>query len=70
MWLVIDPCRGELTIALNGRPIGRAAGDHAFEADVTELLSPRNELTIEVAGNDDSSGLTGEVRLEIRGVAK
>ena len=66
VWLVIEPCQGDLTIELNGKAIGSAANGAAFEFDITTLLAPRNELRIDVSGTGDQSRLTGEVRLEIR----
>jgi len=69
VWLVIDACNGELTIELNGTPVGAATAGVALATDVTEQLLPRNELQIDVAGKDDRCGLTGEVRLEIRAAA-
>jgi hypothetical protein len=66
VWLVIDPCEGDITIAMNGVDIGRSASGSAFERDITDMIAPRNVLQIDVSGTDDNAGLTGEVRLEIR----
>jgi hypothetical protein len=66
VWLIVEACRGALTIELNGAGLGSTANGVAFESDVTHLLSPRNEVQIDVTGTDDNDGLTGEVRLEIR----
>jgi hypothetical protein len=42
--------------------------DRFVECDITRLLFPHNELIVEVASRQTAhpSGLTGEVRLEIR----
>jgi hypothetical protein len=51
-------------IALNGAVLGEQDGGNA-EFDVTALLRERNELTIEVEG-EEGGGLWGEVALEVR----
>lgn len=56
VWLVCESVPGPATVAVNGTPLGSA------EADITELLLPRNEVVIDAA-----DGPLGEVRLEIRG---
>lgn len=66
VWLVIDPCRSDLNISLNGKSLGSAGSGQAFKTDITEIMLARNELAVEVSANDDSGGLTGEVRLEIQ----
>ena len=66
VWLVVDPCNGELIIELNGTRLSHVPKEAAFEWDITACIAPRNHLMIEVSGNDSTSGLTGEVRLEIR----
>lgn len=59
VWLVCEAVPGPATGALNGHPLGSA------EADITDLLLPRNEVVIEA-----TDGPLGEVRLEIRGPAE
>ena len=58
VWLVCDAVPGPATVALNGEPIGTAAGP--FSADITDLMRPRNEVAIDAA-----AGPLGGVRLEI-----
>ncbi|MBX9624512.1 MAG: GNAT family N-acetyltransferase [Gemmataceae bacterium] len=57
VWLVCESVPGPATVAVNGHLLGSA------EADITDLLLPRNEVVI------DADGPLGEVRLEIRGPA-
>jgi hypothetical protein len=66
VWITIGGVEAVAEISLNGISVGRAtAEDGPFEADVTELLHPRNELTVVVEGGVDG-GLWGEVALEVR----
>lgn len=59
VWLVCDAVPAPANVHLNGQPLG------ATEADITDLLLPRNEVVIDAA-----DGPLGEVRLEIRGPAE
>lgn len=66
VWLVIESSKASLNLELNGSRLASAPPGSTIETDVTELLRERNELLIEVTGNNADCGLTGEVRLEIR----
>lgn len=69
VWLCCAGARQRASIQLNGQPIGECAHEQGAQIDVTELLVPRNTLVIDVTTDvvDPPGGLTGEVRLEIRG---
>lgn len=58
VWLICDAVPGPAAVSLNGEPLGEAAGP--FSADITDLMRPRNDLTIDAA-----TGPLGGVRLEI-----
>jgi hypothetical protein len=66
VWLVVEPLTGSGEARLNGRVLGAVRSDAAFERDVTEMMDARNRLEIEIACANDSGGVTGEVRLEVR----
>jgi hypothetical protein len=63
-WLVCDhpPDSGE--VRLNGELLGTSSASEPFAFDVTTLLQPRNELTIDVGPS--AGTFTGDVSLEIR----
>jgi hypothetical protein len=66
VWLTAGGVDAAATLRLNGTPIGAfSAADTPFEAEVTALLRPRNELAVEVEGGP-GGGLWGEVALEVR----
>jgi hypothetical protein len=69
VWLTFAGVTGRAGIHLN-RQLIEAAKDHigGFEHEITPLLSPRNELLVEVEAGIDG-GLWGEVALEIRRTA-
>lgn len=70
VWLVCDGVAGTAQIALNGQPIfALKASGRAGSCDVTPHLLPHNALTVEVSAppGGPAGGITGEVRLEIRG---
>ena len=57
-------------MTLNGVELDRVARPtEPFEFEVTPLLSPRNELIVEIGGAEPTAGLWGEVALEIRRTA-
>ena len=62
VWLVCDALPTPAKVAVNGQPLGTAT-ESRFEADITELLNPRNEVVIETA----TDAALGDVALEIRG---
>jgi hypothetical protein len=66
VWLTFAGVEGRPVIAVNGQSL-ETPSDPArpFEYEITSLLTPRNELTVEVDG-PETSGLWGEVALEIR----
>jgi hypothetical protein len=66
VWITADGVTASAELSLNGTPVGRfRAEDGAFEAEITSLLRPRNELVVVVEGGIDG-GLWGEVALEVR----
>lgn len=66
IWLTAAAVDASAELTLNGTPVGRfTARGGPFEAEVTSLLRPRNELAVEVEG-DSNGGLWGEVALEVR----
>jgi hypothetical protein len=82
VWLVFDKVSGTASVRLNERLLGEiVVADRAMEFDITDELAPTNVLLVDVsspesdpAGNPHSApsagGLTGEVRLEVRTVAR
>jgi hypothetical protein len=62
VWVTCGFVPGPAAVAVNGHPVGDADGGAAFAFDITSLLNPRNELTIDVA----APGELGEVALEFR----
>src|ERR1700704_6209723 len=57
-------------MSLNGSPLlARQDLIGPWECDVTSILRDRNELIVDVECLEGSSGLWGEVALEIRGTA-
>ena len=63
VWLVCAGVHGSASLVLNGSPLmAVAAPDGRFAADITDRLSPRNELTIDVSPGTQP----GEVALEVR----
>lgn len=65
VWLTAAGVDAAAELRLNGQPLGQFTAAESFEADVTTLLKPRNELIADVTG-DARGGLWGEVALEIR----
>jgi len=65
IWLTCDGCSGCREVRLNGTLLALAPGD-SFAFDVTPLMAARNQLDVVIEGTDDSSGLWGEVALEMR----
>jgi hypothetical protein len=66
VWLTFAGARAVAEVWLNGQLLGRHEGPGPFEFEVTNLLRPRNELTVEVEASDLCGGLWGEVALEVR----
>jgi len=67
VWLTCAGLEGVADVRLNEVALGRRAGaDGQFEFDVTALLQPRNELTVDVEDATGAGGLWGEVALEVR----
>lgn len=70
--LVFDGVGGAVRVLLNGQPLGLIRDtDAAARFDVTTLLQPRNEVTVDVAFDpsrhpDKPGGLWAAVALEIR----
>lgn len=60
VWLTLDGVEGSFTLWLNDVALG-----DAWATDVTRLLKARNELRVEIEG-DERAGLWGEVALEVR----
>lgn len=70
VWLTFANIAGPAEIVLNGTSLLQHQGPaRPLELDVTALLLPRNELVVDIEGDADSGGLTGEVALEIRCLA-
>jgi hypothetical protein len=66
VWLTFGGADAIAEVWLNGQFLGCKVGIcDAFEFDVTTLLQSRNNLVVEVEG-DEGGGLNGEVALEIR----
>jgi hypothetical protein len=66
VWLTAAGVDASAELNLNGTAIGSfSAAGGPFEAEVTALLRPRNELAVEVEGGVNG-GLWGEVALEVR----
>ncbi len=63
VWLTFAGIEGTAEVWLNGEALGRAEGD--WESDVTGLLRPRNELTVEVEAAT-TGGPWAEAALEVR----
>jgi hypothetical protein len=68
VWLVFEGVVDRAEVRLNEEVLGEHAGDGPFEFEVTSRLRPRNELSVEVDG-DERGGLPGEVALEVRCLA-
>jgi hypothetical protein len=67
VWLTIAGMAGELSISLNGQPLGTAAAcSGSAEFEVTHLLHERNEVTIEVRTAPPAADRWGDVALEVR----
>ena len=65
VWLVGVGVPGPAAVAVNGRPIAEVPAGGDFAADVTSLLAPRNEVTVESA-----AGPPAELAVEIRPAAE
>jgi hypothetical protein len=65
VWLVIDNMPGLARVVLNAAEVGQVSSLSALPCpiriEIAEFLKPRNELTLEVVGEQTF----GEVRLEI-----
>lgn len=66
VWLTLAGVSDRAEVRLNGGVLGLCAGAGPFEFEVTRLLQPRNELTVDVEGTADRGGLWGETALEVR----
>jgi hypothetical protein len=67
VWLTFAGVEGVADVKLNGQFLGRHdGGPGPCEFEVTALLRPRNELTVEVEAHTPGGGLWGDVALEIR----
>lgn len=67
VWLTFAGVTVSAEVWLNGQFLGRGTeADGPLEFDVTNLLRPRNELTVLVEAADDRGGLWGDVALEVR----
>src|SRR5262245_39352295 len=66
VWLTLAGLTGRVRVTLNGTEVGTVAGGGAYECEVTALLRPRNELTLEVEGGAEEGRPWGEVALEVR----
>lgn len=64
VWLTLAGIGGVGEVRLNEHLLGSIRS--AAEFEVTSLLRPRNELTVEVEGTAEEGGLSGEVALEVR----
>ncbi|MBL8800157.1 MAG: hypothetical protein JNM56_40115 [Planctomycetia bacterium] len=70
LWLTFAGIEGAADLSLNGQHLARTVtGPYPLAYEVTALMQPRNELTVEVAAPDGDGGLWGEVTLEIRATA-
>jgi hypothetical protein len=65
VWLIFDEVMGNASVTLNETALGVLTG--AGEFDITELLQERNALEATFDAANEMDGITGEVRLEIRG---
>ncbi len=69
VWLTVAGVSGSCEIDLNDKFVGHRQGiDHPVEFPITDLIRPRNTLTITVEA-DSNGGIWGEVALEIRAAA-
>jgi hypothetical protein len=66
VWLLVEGLASAAAISLNGTDLGSAA-EAGF--DVTSLLEPRNELTVELAVTAGQGAPWNEVCLEVRRTA-
>jgi hypothetical protein len=67
VWLTFVGISGRSEIWLNERQLGTwPGGSTPFEIEITEHLRERNELRVEIEG-DEFGGIPGEVALEVRG---
>jgi hypothetical protein len=67
VWLVGEGLEGQAEISLNARHLVAHCGcDGPFEIPVSDLLTERNELAIEIEVGEPGGGLWGDVALEIR----
>jgi hypothetical protein len=67
VWLTFGGIDGSAEVCLDGHLLGKHRDPTApFEFEVTSLLQPRNELTVEVEAPGGSGGLWGEIALEVR----
>ncbi|HEV3203198.1 MAG TPA: hypothetical protein VGY77_02390 [Gemmataceae bacterium] len=67
IWLTITVAGATAEVKLNDQYLGRHEGaNQPFEYEVTELLHPRNHLSVEVTAPNSNAESWGEVALEIR----
>jgi len=68
VWITCAGVTGKAVVTLNKQPLGSPPSGVRFEYEVTPLLSARNELLIDIAGEQEAD-LWGEVAMEIRRTA-
>ena len=68
VWLTCDEIAGTAAIRLNGHSLGEGVRG-AWEAEITPLLAPRNELEVVLGAEGPQGGLPGEVAMEVRRTA-
>lgn len=66
VWLTLAGASERAEVRLNGAVLGLCAGEGPFEFEITRLLQPRNELSVDVEGTAEHGGLRGETALEVR----
>lgn len=64
VWLVGARAPGDGRVLVNGRPAGEVRGGEPFAVEITSLLQPRNEITVEATAAADAP--LGDVAIEIR----
>lgn len=65
VWLIGEGVEGAAEFWINGHSVGRQENG-AFAFPVTEAIDQRNELIAEVAVQNPTGGLWGEICLEVR----
>jgi hypothetical protein len=70
VWLTFAGGQGRATVTLNEQILGTFEGDTSpAEFAITDLLRPRNLLSVDVESPEPAGGLWGEVALEVRATA-